>query len=945
MKKTVLKSFTILCVLSMVLLVALASNIHPVEASGTIYIRATGEVEGTDKIQRDGDVYTFTANIFDEIVVERDGIVVDGAGYTLQGTGSGTGISLLGRSNVIIRNMEIKTFNQGISLDGSSSIKISNNNVTNNISGIGLTDSSNNIISENNIAQNTATYGIALWGFSSYNIISGNDITQNNMDGIRLYNSSNNTISGNNITQNNYGGIRIRYESSNNDIYHNNFIDNTQQVIFETSWEYTNSWDDGYPSGGNYWSDYTGVDEKSGPNQDQPGSDCMGDTLYTIYANNRDNYPLMSPSTPSPIEHELATSIRAPTSLPLGISLSFNATVTNQGTSDETNVELVLLVNGTIVDSTIISILQAGDLYTLSYLWTPTAKGTYNVTAYAHPVPGETFIENNQNAKFTTVWPIGVKAGDWIKYAYSYRESPETPYTEWIKVEFLSVEGTTVTIRGTIHLSDGTEQNETFTVDIADHMSLSHAPVFDTLSGFVILANSTVGYMAWIGMTDGKPCARIKPPPHLFTCCGSGIEGETERTYAGTSRTVVYAKYSTYVIEYGPLTCYWDRQTGVLVEVCNTRSDGWTAKAAETNMWKTSPSQPSEETLGAYNTIESLPSGSVAILSFDFGPSTVSENKPQAKAFLSHCRRRGLRVVALAFWASGGALAHDIITEVYGEEFENSVEYGESIVYLGYVPGAEIGMQTFGDNTWDAKGTDHYGTAVANLSLMQEVRSAEDFDLWIELTSGTPGEQQVIQFVQGRHQGENPDWPETGYMPLVVGATAVSVPGMMPFYEADQIVGMLNGLAGANEYEWLLSLHAFDVILDDVNYPVLVQSNSTVSDFVFSQAEHGISFNVAGALGTIGYCNITIPKSLLWGNYTVYVNGTEIPYTTTNNSTHTFLHFTYDLSTKAVFIHATDVIPEFPSALIVPLLMALTLVVAVLLKKRRLYMEKDSELT
>ena len=41
-------------------------------------------------------------------------------------------------------------------------------------------------------------------------------------------------------------------------------------------------------------------------------------------------------------------------------------------------------------------------------------------------------------------------------------------------------------------------------------------------------------------------------------------------------------------------------------------------------------------------------------------------------------------------------------------------------------------------------------------------------------------------------------------MPIVVGSTAVSVPGMMPFYAAGQIVGILNGLAGGAEYEYLL---------------------------------------------------------------------------------------------------------------------------------------------
>jgi hypothetical protein len=62
--------------------------------------------------------------------------------------------------------------------------------------------------------------------------------------------------------------------------------------------EYANFWDDGYPSGGNYWSDYSGVDKFSGPYQNKTGSDGIGDAPYSIDQNNVDRYPLMSPWKP-----------------------------------------------------------------------------------------------------------------------------------------------------------------------------------------------------------------------------------------------------------------------------------------------------------------------------------------------------------------------------------------------------------------------------------------------------------------------------------------------------------------------------------------------------------------------------------------------------------------------------------------------------------------------
>ena len=250
---------------------SLAFNIQPAKASGTIYIRADGSVEPiTAPISSvDNVTYTFTDNIFDQsIVVERDNIVIDGAGYTLQGSGSENGFDLSSRYNVTIENTKIDSFDTGILLVSSLGNTIAWNNIANDNDGIRLVDSSNNVIFENKI-------------------------TANNMQGIGLDSSSNNSISGNNITANNYEGIGLSY-SSNNTIYHNNFIDNTQQVHFYDS-SYANVWDDGYPSGGNYWSNSVDMDDYSGPYQNETGSDGIWDQPYVIDDNNTDNYPFTNP--------------------------------------------------------------------------------------------------------------------------------------------------------------------------------------------------------------------------------------------------------------------------------------------------------------------------------------------------------------------------------------------------------------------------------------------------------------------------------------------------------------------------------------------------------------------------------------------------------------------------------------------------------------------------
>lgn len=92
---------------------------------------------------------------------------------------------------------------------------------------------------------------------SNYNTILSDKIV-NNGYGISLKDSSNrNTIYQNNIASNGYG-IYVTSSSDSSKIYHNNFINNTQNANDVSS----NIWDDGCPSGGNYWDDYTGIDAK-----------------------------------------------------------------------------------------------------------------------------------------------------------------------------------------------------------------------------------------------------------------------------------------------------------------------------------------------------------------------------------------------------------------------------------------------------------------------------------------------------------------------------------------------------------------------------------------------------------------------------------------------------------------------------------------------------------
>jgi len=167
---------------------------------------------------------------------------------------------------IIIRNNIITQNNLGVLISSPRYCRVESNVVISNREAVALLGSSMKL------------------GFE--NTVRGNVITHQELSSIDLMWSSGtrvvgNTISFNSGTEYNDSGLGLWY-SNHTTVYHNNFVEDFNQIYLEES--HDSIWDDGYPSGGNYWSDYAGLDADG---------DGIGDTSYIIDANNRDRYPLM----------------------------------------------------------------------------------------------------------------------------------------------------------------------------------------------------------------------------------------------------------------------------------------------------------------------------------------------------------------------------------------------------------------------------------------------------------------------------------------------------------------------------------------------------------------------------------------------------------------------------------------------------------------------------
>jgi parallel beta-helix repeat protein len=317
----------------------------------TVYVMSDGSVSPSSApiSSSDNVTYAFTGNIsyptYFGIVVERSNIVIDGNGYAVQGNRSGNGLSLMSTSNVTIKNTNVEWFQNGFCLN-----------------------------------------------FSSGGVVSENNASTNSQCGIWLVGSSNSNITANNIA-NNYYGLQL-LSAPNNTVYHNNFVGNSAQASIDST-SLGNAWNDTYPSGGNYWSDYTGPDLHRGPYQNETGSDGIGDLSYFIDTSNKDLYPLMGPFSDFTVAASLHVQVVSNSTISdfqfNETAILFNVSDVN-GTTGFCNIRipttmlnstLTVLVNGTQVQYSILPSLSRS----LRYLYFTYGHSTERVIITVPDLP------------------------------------------------------------------------------------------------------------------------------------------------------------------------------------------------------------------------------------------------------------------------------------------------------------------------------------------------------------------------------------------------------------------------------------------------------------------------------------------------------------------------------------------------------------------------------
>jgi parallel beta-helix repeat protein len=358
------------------------------------------------------------------------------------------GVNATNLSNVTIENINVESFYWGIQLFNCSNCHVSKNNATGNLVGITVSLSSYVIISGNNVLTN-GFVGIEVGDYSNDNIIVANNAVQNGLltqsisitsvpgGGIfvELY-SDNNTVKENTIA-NDANGMYLA-GATNTKIYHNNFENNTVQVYTGSYGNGSNTvWNNPYPSGGNYWSDYL----TRYPNASEIDNSGIWNTPYVIGTNNTDYYPLMKLWQPLSVVISPSSAI-----IDLGQSQNFTSNVSG-GTSPYT---YQWYLNGVAVSGANIS----------SSIYEPIKVGLFTVFVKVTDNTGLQATSNVVNVKvnealFVTVLPSSAMDVDQSETLNSTVYGGTSPYAYQWYLNSVAVPGATTSTWNYLPTSTG----------------------------------------------------------------------------------------------------------------------------------------------------------------------------------------------------------------------------------------------------------------------------------------------------------------------------------------------------------------------------------------------------------------------------------------------------------------------------------------------------------
>jgi hypothetical protein len=194
------------------------------------------------------------------------------------------------------------------------------------------------------------------------------------------------------------------------------------------------------------------------------------------------------------------------------------------------------------------------------------------------------------------------------------------------------------------------------------------------------------------------------------------------------------------------------------------------------------------ETRSVYDFVESLVPEEVLMIGVDYDPASLAELHPMSYTITRQCFAKDVKLLLVCLHQNGPGMVEQVVAQV-AEEYDkvNGIDY----VYLGYKPYPGITILAMGQNFRIPFPEDYYGTPLDSLPMMRNITNFDNVKAILNISAGS-GTEYWINYANGRYNAK-----------LAIGVTGVMTSDYYPFLQSGQIFGLIGGMKGAAEYEYL----------------------------------------------------------------------------------------------------------------------------------------------
>ncbi|MHB8777371.1 MAG: hypothetical protein ACYC6R_06370 [Anaerolineales bacterium] len=192
---------------------------------------------------------------------------------------------------------------------------------------------------------------------------------------------------------------------------------------------------------------------------------------------------------------------------------------------------------------------------------------------------------------------------------------------------------------------------------------------------------------------------------------------------------------------------------------------------------------------GAMQVAQSIPEGAPVLVAFDYEPARVGEMEAAAAPLFDQLMLlRHPHLILISTNATGAILAERFIS---GPLAVHDYQYGIQYLNLGYLPGGQMGIRAFTQNPRVTVPLDMSLSSAWDSAPLEEVASLSQFAILIIVTDDADAARTWIEQTESAR----------GDIPLVVISSAQAAPMIQPYFESQQVSGLISGLYGGALFE------------------------------------------------------------------------------------------------------------------------------------------------